>query len=327
MKRREFITLLGGMAFARPLAGRAQQSAIPVIGYLSPGSPDSDASRVSALRSGLKEAGYIEGQTVTIEYRWARNQLDRLPTLAADLVQLRVAAIVTPGPVSTLAGKAATSTIPIVFGVGGDPVQLGLVAGLSRPGGNLTGSSSWGPEVSAKGLEVLHELLPAAMSVGFLANPRNSALAELQTRDVLTAGRTIGVEVQVLHASTEAEIDTVFAKLIQTRTGALLVSVDYFLNSRVTQLVALAARYAVPTLHTLREFPVGGGLISYGGSLADTYRLTGLQVARILKGEKPADIPVVQSTLLELVINLQTANALGLTIPPSLLARADEVIE
>jgi putative tryptophan/tyrosine transport system substrate-binding protein len=327
MRRREFISLIGGVAIAWPLATRAQQTTIPVIGFLSLGSPDSDPVRVAALRRGLNEAGYVEGQTVTIEYRWAGNQLDRLPTLAADLVQHGVAVIVTPGPASTLAAKAATATVPIAFAVGNDPVELGLVASLSRPGGNLTGSSAWGREVSAKGIEVLHELLPAAASVGFLANPGNHLHAELQTRAVLTAGRTIGVEIQILHASTQAEIDAAFAKLTQARTGALLVSVDYFLNSQVTQLVALAARYAVPTLHTLREFPVAGGLMSYGGSLTDIYRLTGLQVARILKGEKPADLPVVQSTMLELVINLKAAKALGLTVPPTLLARADEVIE
>jgi putative ABC transport system substrate-binding protein len=327
VRRREFITLLGGAVAASPLAGRAQHTTIPVIGFLSPGSRDSDPVRVAALRRGLNEAGYVEGQTVTIEYRWAGNQPDRLPTLAADLVQHGVAVIVTTGPASTLAAKAATATVPIAFAVGNDPVELGLVASLSRPGGNLTGSSSWGREVSTKGLEVLHELLPAATSVGFLANPGNNRQAELQTRAVLTAGRIIGVEIQILHASTQAEIDAAFAKLTQARTGVLLVSVDYFLNSQVTQLVALAARYAVPTLHTLREFPVAGGLMSYGGSLTDIYRLTGLQVARILKGEKPADLPVVQSTMLELVINLKTAKALGLTVPTSLLVRADEVIE
>jgi putative ABC transport system substrate-binding protein len=326
MRRREFIALLSGVA-GWPWTTHAQQTAMPVIGFLSPGSPDSDSVRLAALRRGLNEAGYVEGRDVTIAYRSAGNQFDRLPALAADLVQHGVAVIVTAGPVSTLAAKAATPTVPIVFAVGSDPVQLGLVASLSRPGGNLTGASAWGREVSAKGLEVLHELLPATASVGFLANPRSGTISELQTIDVLAAGRSLGVEIQILHASTDDEVNAAFAKLTQARTGALVVSVDYFLNSPVTQLVALAARYAVPTLHTQREFPVAGGLMSYGNSIADTYRLSGLQVGHILKGEKPADLPVLQSTMLELVINLKTATALGITVPPTLLARADEVIE
>jgi putative tryptophan/tyrosine transport system substrate-binding protein len=324
--RRAFIATLTSAA-AWPLAARAQQKTIPVIGFLSPGSPDSDSVRIAALLRGLSEGGYIDGRTVRIEYRWAGNQLDRLPTLAADLVQRGVAVIVTPGLPSTLASKSATATVPIVFGVGNDPVQLGLVASLSRPGGSLTGASAWGREVSAKGLEVLHELLPATTLVGFLANPKTKTMSEVQTIDVLAAGRNLGVEIQILHASTEDELKTAFAKLTQARTRALVVSVDYFFNSQITQLVALATRYAVPTLHTLREFPVAGGLMSYGGSLADTYRLAGLQGARILKGEKSVDVPVVQSTMLELVINLKTAKMLDITIPPSLLARVDEVIE
>ena len=327
MRRREFITLLGGVPFAWRLSARAQQATIPVIGFLSPGSPDYNSARLAAVRRGLNEAGYVAGRDVTIAYRSAGNQLDRLPALAVDLVQHRVAVIVTPGPISTLAAKAVTPTVPIVFAVGSDPVQLGLVASLNRPGGNLTGASAWGREVGAKGLEVLRLLLPASASIGFLANPTTKTLSELQTMDALAAGRSLGVEVQILHASTEDELNAAFAKLTQAQTGGVVVSVDYFFNSQVTQLAALAARHKFPTLHTLREFPLVGELMSYGGSLADTYRLAGLQVGRILKGEKPADMPVVQSTMLELVINLKTAKALGITIPPALLARADEVIE
>ena len=326
MRRREFLRLLGGVAFTRSIAARAQQSSIPVIGYLSSGSPESDAVRLTGLRRGLSEAGYVEGQNLTIEYRWAENQSDRLPALAADLAQQRVAVMIPPGVASTLAAKAATKTIPIVFAVATDPVQLDLVPSLNRPGGNLTGISAFGREVAAKGLEVLHELLPATASVGFLENPSNP-IGDLQKKGIVAAAHAIGVQIQILHASTEAELDAVFASLAQTRTGALVVSTDYFFNGRPNQLVALAARYAVPTVYSMREFAVSGGLISYGVSNAEVYRLTGLHVARILKGEKPGDLPVIQTTKVELVINLKTAKTLGLTIPPTLLARADEVIE
>jgi putative tryptophan/tyrosine transport system substrate-binding protein len=323
MKRREFIAVVGGAA-VWPLAVRAQQPAMPVIGYLSLGSPDSDINRVIGLRRGLNEAGYVENQGVTIEYRWAHNLVDRLPALATDLVQHQVVVIVAPGVFSTLAAKAATQIVPIVFIVGVDPVQLALVKALNRPGGNLTGFNVISGELGAKGLEVLHELLPTTTTIGFLENPRNP-LSEPRTRDVLTAARAIGAEIKVLHASTEAEIDAAFATLAQP--GALLVSNDIFFGVRITQLVALAAQYAVPTLYTVREFTSAGGLMSYGFSLADIYRLAGLQVARILKGEKPADLPVIQAAKIELVINLKTAKALGLTIPRTLLARADELIE
>jgi putative ABC transport system substrate-binding protein len=265
-------------------------------------------------------------RNVTIEYRWAANQIDRLPALAADLLQHRVAVIVTPGLVATLAAKAATSTVPIVFVTGIDPAQLGLVASLNRPGGNVTGYSVFRLEMDAKRLEVLHELLPATASVGFLQDPR-SPTAELDTTEVLGVAGGIGVKIQMLHAVTEGEIDSAFVSLAQTRTGALLVPDDIFFNDRITQLVTLAARYAVPTVYSIREFPLAGGLMSYGISRAETYRLIGLQVARILEGQKPADLPVIQSTKIELVINLKTAKALGLSIPPSLLASADEVIE
>ena len=326
MRRREIIALLGGAAAIWPLGAHAQQPAMPVVGYLSQGSAESDDVRLAGLRLGLAEAGHVEGRNVTIEYRWAANQNDRLPALAADLLQHRAAVIVTPGLISTLAAKAATSTVPIVFVSGIDPVQLGLVASLNRPGGNVTGYTLFRLEIEAKRLEVLHELLPASASVGFLQDPRNPT-AELDTREVLGASGAIGVEIQMLHAATEGEIDSAFASLAQARTGALLVPDDIFFNDRITQLVALAARYAVPTVYSIREFPLAGGLMSYGISRAETYRLIGLQVARILEGQKQADLPVIQSTKIELVINLKTAKALGLTVPPSLLGRADEVIE
>jgi putative ABC transport system substrate-binding protein len=325
VRRREFIGLLGG-ATAWPLAAWAQQPAKRVIGYLSQGSPEADAERVHGLRQGLSEAGYVEGRNLTIEYRWSGDQVDKLPLLAADLVQHRVTVIVTPGTVSTLAAKAATPSIPIVFVVGFDPVQAGLVASLNRPGGNLTGYNVYGGELGAKGLEVLHELLPVTASVALLENPRNP-LSELTTRDVLTAARAIGVEIQVLRAATDGEIDAAFARLGQVQTRALLVPNDFFFNNRPDQLVALAARYSVPTVYAIRKFPLAGGLMSYGINHADVYRLTGLHVARILNGENPADLPVIQTTKIELVINLKTAKALGLIIPRTLFARADEVIE
>jgi putative ABC transport system substrate-binding protein len=326
MRRRDVIRGIAGSAAAWSLAARAQQSTMPVIGYLSQGSAESDDVRLAGLRRGLAEAGHVEGRNVTIEYRWAANQIDQLPALAADLLQHRVAVIVTPGTLSTFAAKAATSTVPIVFVTGTDPVQLGLVGSLNQPGGNVTGYTVLRHDLSAKRLEMLHELLPGTASVGFLEDPRNPT-AELETRELLAASRALGVKIQMLHVATEGEIDSAFASLVQARTGALLVPDEIFFSDRITQLVALAARYAVPTLYSIREFPLAGGLMSYGISRAETYRLIGLQVARILEGQKPADLPVIQSTKIELVINLKTAKALGVTIPPSLLARADEVIE
>ena len=327
MRRRDFITLLSGAAFARPRAAGAQHTAMPLIGYLSQGSPASDALRLTGLRQGLSESGYVEGRDVAIEYRWAENELDRLTALAADLVDHGVAVIVAPGFPTTLAAKSTTTTVPIVFVVGVDPVQLGLAASLGRPGGNLTGVNAIAAELGAKGLEVVHELLPNTVSIGFLENPRNNAIAELRTRDVRAAARAIGLVIKFVYAGTEIEIDTAFASLAQGQAGALLVASDIFFNSRLEQLVALAARYAVPTVYGVRESPLVGGLISYGYSNADIYHLAGLHVARILKGEKPADLPVIQTTKIELVINLRTAKALDLTVPPSLLVRADEVIE
>ena len=326
MRRREFISLLGGAAAAWPLAARSQQSAMPVIGYLNNGSPESDASRLTGLRRGLNEIGYVEGRNFVIEYRWAGNQADRLPALAADLVQLRVTVIVAAGLLPALAAKAATTSIPIVFSVAADPVQLGLVASLNRPGGNLTGTNSLIGELGAKGLAVLHELMPSIATIGFLENP-NNPVSGLMRRDVLAAAPVVGLKVQILKAGTDREIDAAFVSLVQAQTGALLVGNDPLFNSRIEQLVALAARHAIPTMYSWREFVVADGLISYGLSLIENYRQTGLYTGRILKGEKPVDMPVMQTTKLELAINLKTAKALGLDVPPSLLSIADEVIE
>jgi putative tryptophan/tyrosine transport system substrate-binding protein len=324
VKRRVFITLLGGAA-AWPLAARAQQP-IPVIGYLNLGSPESDARRLTGLRRGLNETGYVEGRNLVIEYRWAGNQADRLRALATDLVQLRVAVIVSPGLLSTLAAKAATTNIPIVFVVGNDPVKLGLVASLNRPGGNLTGFNVVTNELGAKGLALLHEFVPGTETIGFLENPNNPTF-DLTTRDVLAAAHVVGLKIQILKASNDREIDAAFQSLVQARTGALLVGNDAFFNNRIEQVVALAARHAIPTMYAIREFALAGGLISYGNSLIESYRQVGLYTGRILKGEKPADLPVQQTTKLELIINLKTATALSLPIPDRLLALADEVIE
>jgi putative tryptophan/tyrosine transport system substrate-binding protein len=325
IERRELLAALGGAA-AWPLAARAQQAAMPVIGYLNNGSPESDVPRLTGLRRGLNQTGYIEGRNLVIEYRWAGNQADRLPTLAADLVQLRVAVIVSPGLVPTRAAKAATTSIPILFSVGVDPVQLGLVASLNRPGGNLTGFNNFTGELGAKGLALLHELVPSLATVGFLENP-NNPVSEVTTRDVLAAAPALGLKIHVLKAGTNREIDAAFVSLLQARTGALLVGNDLFFNSRIEQLVELAARHAIPTMYAYREFTAAGGLISYGTSLTEAYRQVGLYTGRILKGEKPADLPVIQATKLELTINLKTTKALGLQIPDRLLALADEVIE
>ena len=326
MRRRQFITLLGGAA-AWPLAARAQQRAMPVVGYLNSGSPDSDTSRLTGLRQGLNETGYVEGRNLLVEYRWAGNQFNRLPALAVDLVQIRVAVIVSPGLPATLAAKTATTTIPIVFGVGVDPVQVGLIKSLNRPGGNLTGFNQVNGELGAKALALLHELVPKTPTIGFLENPNNPIIHELTTRDVLVAAAAIGLQIQPLKAGTDREIDAAFENLVQARTGALLVSNDVFFNSRIEQITALAARYAIPVMYSSAEFVGVGGLISYGASLRGALRQIGLYAGRILKGEKPTDLPVMQPTKFELVINLKTAKTLGLTIPPSVLAIADEVIE
>jgi putative ABC transport system substrate-binding protein len=326
MKRREFITLLGGAVAAWPLAARAQQPAMPVIGFLHPSS--TDTARLRAFRQGLKDAGFIEGENVAVEYRSADDQTDRLPALAAELVQRRVAVIAAIGGVpSALAAKAATTTIPIVFLVGIDPVRLGLVASLARPGGNLTGINVLATELASKRLELLRELVPGAIRIAVLVDPTNAAGTESTLRDVGAAARPLGLQIQVLNASTSLELDAAFATLVSERSDALVVASTPFLFDRRVQLAQLAARHSVPAIYQDRHHAEVGGLMSYGASLGDGYRHVGVYTGRILKGAKPADLPVVQSTRFELVINVPTARMLGLTVPPTLLATADEVIE
>jgi putative tryptophan/tyrosine transport system substrate-binding protein len=328
LKRREFIALLGSTAATWPLAARAQQPAMPVIGFLGPQSPELWASRLRAFHQGLSETGYVEGKNVAIEYRWAKGQYDRLPALAAELVRRQLAVIAVPASTpGALATKAATTTIPIVFYVGSDPVAVGLVDSLARPGGNVTGVTSLGLELGPKRLELLHELVPTATIIALLVNPASPTLAETESREQQTAARRLGLTLHVLHASTEGDIDKAFSILAQLRASALVIGPDEFFNTRSEQLSTLAAGHAVPTIGRYREFASAGGLMSYGGSLTDVHRLVGVYAGRILKGEKPADLPVQQSTKVELVINLKTAKALGLTFPLSLLGRADEVIE
>jgi putative ABC transport system substrate-binding protein len=328
MRRREFITLLGSATAAWPLAARAQQPATPVIGFLDSRPPDGMTERVRAFRQGLKDTGIVEGDNVTIEYRWAENQIDRLPALAADLVQRRVAVIAVPGgPASALAAKAATSTIPIVFVVNEDPVRLGLVASLARPGGNATGINILIGELVAKRLELLRELVPGAARVAVLVNPANATSTETTLRDVEPAARAIGLQIQVLNASTSREIDAAFATFVRERPDALFVSTDALFMSRRVQLANLASRHAVPATYSTREITEVGGLMSYGSNIQDAWRQAGIYTGRILKGAKPVDLPVVQATKFELVINAQTARMLDLTVPPTLFATADEVIE
>jgi putative tryptophan/tyrosine transport system substrate-binding protein len=325
MRRREFFSLLGGAA-AWPLAARAQQPAMPVVGYLNSATPEGYWSYLRALRQGLKESDYVEGENLAIEYRWAENQIDRLPALAADLVRRRVALIVAVAPPAALAAKAATTTIPIVFGVGGDPVKIGLVTSLARPGGNLTGINFFSSELAAKRMGLLREMVPAAARVAVLVDP-TFPLTESQVRDAETAARAMGFQVKVLSASTSSEINAAFANFVRERPDALYVGASSFFISRHVQLTQLATRHAVPAIYSQRQYTEAGGLMSYGTSLTDAFRQMGVYTGRILKGVKPADLPVIQSTKFELVINAETARMLDLTVPPSLLATADEVIE
>jgi len=327
VRRREFITLLGGAAAVWPLSTLAQQPAMPVVGFLGSASSGPFAQFLSAFKLGLMEAGYVEGTNVVIEYRWAEDQYDQLPTLAADLLRRRVVLIVAGGNAAVLAAKVATTTIPILFTTGSDPVQLGFVASLNRPGGNVTGVTVLATELGPKRLEMLHELVPTANIVGLLVNPTNPTIAEPTTRDMQAAARILGLQIQVLHASTEADFDAVFATLVQLRAGGLVIGGDNLFNGRSERLAAMALRNAIPTIYQFRDFAAAGGLISYGGSLATAYRQVGGYAARILKGEKPADLPVQQSSRVELIINLKTAKKIGLTVPVTLLGRADEVIE
>jgi putative ABC transport system substrate-binding protein len=327
MKRREFITLLGGAAAAWPIAAGAEQAAMPVVGFLGTASAAPFAHLLASLRRGLQETGFVEGRNAAIEYRWAEGQYDRVPALAADLVRRQVAVIVTVGgETSAAAARAATATIPIVFNVGTDPVRLGLVASLARPGGNATGVNIFTTELVEKRLSLLRDLVPTATTVAVLLNP-NFAAAVANMRESEAAAREIGKELAIFNASTDAEIETAFANIVQARSGALLVGADPFFNSRRGLIVALAARHAIPAIYEFREFADAGGLISYGTSLMEAYRQQGIYAGRILKGEEPASLPVVQLSKFELVINLNAAKALRLAIPPGVLALADEVIE
>jgi putative tryptophan/tyrosine transport system substrate-binding protein len=327
MKRRDFISLVGS-AVAWPVAVRAQQPATPVIGYVGASSPDQYADRLRAFRQGLSETGFVDGRNVAIEFRWADDHQDRLPALMADLVRRQMAVIVTAGGTSpALAAKAATAAIPIVFALGTDPIASGLVASLNRPGGNLTGVTVLNVEVEPKRVELLHVLLPAVVRFALLVNPANPITSDAHVTNMQAAARKLGLQMNVLNASTSSEIDAAFATLAQRGSTALVMSGDQFMVSQREQIVALAARHSIPTIYDRREFAMAGGLMSYGASVLDAHRQIGVYTGRILKGEKPGDLPVMQSTKFDLIINLKTAKALGIDIPPQLLARADEVIE
>jgi putative ABC transport system substrate-binding protein len=324
--RREFITLLGGAA-AWPVAAHAQQPTVPVIGFLGSTSPEAYARRLQAFHQALKETGYVEGQNVEVEYRWAHGRSDRLRALAAELVRRHVALIVAAGSASALAAKAETTTLPIIFSAAVDPVAVGLVASLNRPGSNLTGVTSLNIEVGPKRLELLHEVVPSATSMALLVNPTNPSIAEPFSRALQAAARALGLQLQVLHASSEREIEAAFATLVKLRAGGLVISPDQLFLARSEQLAALTVRHALPSVHLFREFAAAGGLMSYGSDDREYYRLVGIYVGRILKGEKPRDLPVQQATKVELIINLKTARALSLSVPLPLVGRADEVIE
>jgi putative tryptophan/tyrosine transport system substrate-binding protein len=328
LKRREFITLFGGATAAWPLAARGQQAAMPVVGLVNGRSPEASVGIARAFRKGLNEAGYVEGQNVTVEYHWLDGQYDRLPSLMADLVRRHVAVIATPGSnAAALAAKGATTTIPIVFGVGEDPVKLGLVASLARPGGNATGINFFAREVVAKRLRLLHDLVPKAVRIAVLVNPANASSAEATLREVQEAAPTIGLQIQILNATTIGEIDAAFATLSRERSDALFVAGDGFFDSRRGQFATLAARDRIPAAYAHRDYVAAGGLTSYGTDLADVFHQVGVYTGSILKGAKPADLPVLQSTKFEFVINLQTARALDIEVPSGVLAIADEVIE
>jgi ABC-type uncharacterized transport system substrate-binding protein len=325
MRRREFIMLVGG-AVSWPIAARAQQSAMPVVGFLNGSSPAGYARMVAAFRQGLKETGYVEGQNVAIEYRWAEGDFDRLPALAADLVRHQVSVIAATSTPANLVAKNATSTIPIVFTTATDPVQVGLVTSLNQPGGNVTGVTQTNVEMAPKRLQLLHELVPKASVIALLVNPANPTVGEM-TKELQAAARTLGLELHVLNASTEHDFDGIFAKLIQLRVGGLVISGGPLFASRSEQLAALALHHAVPTIYQDREFAVAGGLLSYGTDPTETYGLAGVYTGRVLKGDKPADLPVQQATKVELFINLKTAKTLGVIVPNTLIGRADELIE
>jgi putative ABC transport system substrate-binding protein len=327
MRRRDFIKAIAGSAATWPFAAPAQQATTPTVGFLNAASPQTYARQLSAFRKGLGETGYVDGQNVVVEYRWAEGENDRLPAMAADLVQRQVTVIAATSTPAALAAKAATATIPIVFEMGSDPIQLGLVGSLSHPGGNVTGVTQLNVEIAPKRLELLHELLPTARIIALLVNPADSDNAETTAREVLAAARTFGMEVHVLNASSDSDFDSAFAKLVELRAGGLLIAGGPFFSSRSEQLGALSDRRAVPAIFQYREFAAAGGLMSYGSDATDAYRIAGIYTGRVLKGEKPADLPVQQATKVEFFINLKTAKALGITFPLTLLGRADDVIE
>jgi putative tryptophan/tyrosine transport system substrate-binding protein len=327
VRRREFITLLGGAVMAWPIVARAQQSAMPVIGILAMAAPEANAIRLRAIREGLRTVGYAEGQNVKVEYRWAEAHTGRLPALAAELVNRQVAVIVASGTPAALAAKAATGEIPIVFGIAIDPVELGLVASLNRPGGNVTGVTSLNIEVAPKRLELMHEMLPSVTSMALLVNPAAPALAEPVSRSSQAAAQALGLQLHIVHASSDRDFDAIFERLIELRVGALVVGPDNLFTIHKEQLAKLTVRHAIPAIYQYREFAAAGGLMSYGTSETEYYRLVGAYAGRVLKGDKPADLPVQQSTKVELFLNLRIAKALGITVPLPLSGRADEVIE